>query len=250
MVSRGGRTLGPMIAMDDQARPARVATFNVHHAAPPHRWATRRRLRRAVQRLGADLVALQEVDRFVVRSAFADQAAVAARATGMHAVFARTRWLAGGQYGIGLLSRSVPTAVEIVRLPRHGREQRAAILASVELGGERVSVAATHLQNDPDVAPRQLEVVLDRLLRRPAPRLLMGDLNVGPSAIGDRLATAGLRSGAAVATFPVWHPRAAIDWIAVDGRTLEGVAAADVWLSDHFPLVATFPGGRTVTMGE
>lgn len=194
-----------------------------------------------MQRLGADLVALQEVDRFVVRSGFADQPAVAARATGMHAVFARTRWWGpGGQYGIALLSRSAPTAVEIVRLPRHGREPRAAILASVELGGARVSVAATHLQNDPDIAPRQLEVVLERLRRRPGPRLLLGDLNVGPSAIADRLARDGFVAGPVVRTFPVWGPRLAIDWIAADGRTLEDVAAPDIWLSDHFPLVASF----------
>lgn len=241
VASCDGRTLGTMTRTSGHARVPRVATFNLHHAAPPHRWATRRGLRQAVQRLGADLVALQEVDRFVVRSGFADQAAVAARASGMHSVFARTRWLAGGHYGIGLLSRSVPAAVEVVWLPRHGREQRAAIVASVELGGERVSVAATHLQNDPDIAPRQLEVVLDRLLRRPGPRLLMGDLNVGPAAIGARLASDGLRPGASVATFPVWRPRSAIDWIAADGRRLEGVEAADIWLSDHFPLVATLP---------
>lgn len=224
-----------------RARPVRVATFNLHHAAPPHRWARRRALAEAVRRVGADLVALQEVDRRVLRSGFADQASVAARAAGLHPTFVRTRRLGpGSAYGIAVLSAARPTAVETVWLPRHGGEQRAAVLLSTELGGERVSVAATHLQNDPDIAPRQLEVVLDRLLRRPGPRLLLGDLNVGPAAISATLSAAGFSWPAAPPTFPVWNPRSRIDWIAAEGRTLDDAVVPDVWLSDHFPLVATW----------
>lgn len=220
----------------------RVATFNLHHGAPPHRWARRRRLAQALQQVGADLIALQEVDRFVARGGFADQVAVAARATGLHPTFVRTRWIGpGGQYGIAVLTRAVPLAVETVWLPRHGGEQRAAVLLSTELGGERVSVAATHLQNDPDVAPLQLRVVLQRLMRRPGPRLLLGDLNVGPGAIGEDLSTAGFSWPPAPPTFPVWKPRSRIDWIAADGRRLEDAVVRDVWLSDHFPLAATWP---------
>ena len=228
--------------MQDPAspRPLRVGTFNLHHGAPPGRWFDRAGLRDSVRRLGVDVLALQEVDRRVSRSRFADEAALVARATGLHATFASARRLeAFGQYGIALLARTPPTAVEVVRLPAFGSEQRLAIVASVDVGGRSVSVASVHLHNRRWIAARQLPVVLDRLMRRPGPHLLMGDLNAGPEVLGSSIAAAGLARVEAPPTFPTRAATEHIDWIAVSGLTVERVEVPGIWASDHFPLVAT-----------
>lgn len=195
---------------------------------------------RSVVRARADVMALQEVDRFCVRSAFSDQPRAVAAATGLHATFVRTRrLLATGQYGIALLTPTAPTAVEVLELPNFGGERRVALLASVELRGRAVTVAATHLQNRPDVAVRQLEVVLDRLTARPGPRVLLGDLNVGRGRVGQRIEEAGLVPARGGPTFPTHAPTETIDWIAADGLELGPPEVLDVWLSDHFPMAVT-----------
>ncbi|MFN8051508.1 MAG: endonuclease/exonuclease/phosphatase family protein [Acidimicrobiales bacterium] len=212
----------------------------MHHGAPPGRWFDRRGLRRAGERLGADLLALQEVDRRVVRSAFCDQTKLVASATGLHPVFVPARRLgAVGNYGIALLSRTPARAVEVVRLPPFGSERRVAILASVELDGRPVTVAATHLQNRPSVAVQQLDVVLERLMARPGPHLLLGDLNAGRRLVGPSIEAAGLEALVAPPTFPTRRPVEHIDWIAASGLQLGPPEVPDIWLSDHFPLVTT-----------
>ena len=89
----------------------RVATYNLRHGAPARRPAANRAMARSVASLGADVVALQEVDRRVVRSWFADQAGLAARRSGTVAHFAAARPFGpGGRYGnagaSGLTKRS------------------------------------------------------------------------------------------------------------------------------------------------
>lgn len=221
-------------------RPVRIATFNLHHAAPPGRTFTARGLKAAVQQLDVDLLALQEVDCRVSRSQFSDQAAIVARATGLHPVFVAARPLGPlGRYGIALCSAEPARAVEVVRLPSFGMEQRVAIIASVRLGGVAVSVAAMHLQNRKRVAAAQIDVVLDRLMARPGPHIVMGDLNAGPELLGRSMAGHGLVRVESPPTFPTRAATDSIDWIALKGLSVRDADVPDVWLSDHFPLVAT-----------
>lgn len=218
----------------------RVGTFNLHHGAPPDRWFDRSGLRESSRRLGVELLALQEVDRRVARSHFSDGAKIVAEATGLHPTFAGARRLqVTGQYGIALLAPEPPTAVEIVRLPAFGSEQRLAIIASVELGGRRVSVASVHLHNRRWIAARQLPVVLSRLMARPGPHLLLGDLNAGPEVLGPQVAAAGLDHVQAPPTFPTRGATDHIDWIAFGGMTAVGAEVPSIWASDHFPLITT-----------
>ena len=222
--------------------PVRIATFNLHHGAPPNRSFSPVKLRRSVARLGVDLLALQEVDRHVERSWWSDQARIAGRSAGLHATFVSARRLGVfGQYGIALLTRTRPTALEVVRLPTLGAEPRVAVIASVDLGGRRVSVAATHLHNRKRVASVQLGVVLERLSGRPGPHLLLGDLNAGPDVLGPSLEAAGFEAALGAPTFPTRGATDHIDWIVARGLELGPPEVPSIWASDHFPLVTTVP---------
>jgi endonuclease/exonuclease/phosphatase family metal-dependent hydrolase len=217
----------------------RVATYNLHHGAPPGRRLDVSGLKRSVSQLGAQILALQEVDRRVVRTRFVDLARISARAAGLHPTFAKARSLGPlGEYGIALLTPEPPTAVEFFRLPDGGREPRVAIIAAVKVDGVVITVAATHLQNHTATAARQLEVLCRRLSVRPGPTLLMGDLNLTERRVLPVFERFGLVAAESGPTFPTRNPTERIDWIAGRGILLESANVRSVWSSDHFPLTS------------
>jgi endonuclease/exonuclease/phosphatase family metal-dependent hydrolase len=217
----------------------RVATFNVKHGENGSGRVDLRRLAAACAGLGADVLAIQEVDRFARRTHFADEMRVIARATGLQAVFgeaARKKWRS---YGNVLLARGPITDVEVVKLPRpSGGEPRVAIVARVEVGGVGLSVGATHLSFRKNEGAPQLAVLLTALAERDGPRLLMGDLNIGPDLVVPAVTAAGYTVAPTEATFPASAPRTRIDFVAVSGLEIVSASTPIVGTSDHLPIVA------------
>jgi endonuclease/exonuclease/phosphatase family metal-dependent hydrolase len=146
--------------------------------------------------IDADLVALQEIDREQERSGGVDQARALGELLGMRWSFcpallgpaAGQRWRradpgqdpGGPAYGIALLSRLEPEWVAPVALPHpEGRgEPRVALIARLGLGTGPLAVGATHLSFLPRSGVGQLRWLQRRLEDEPAPRLLLGDLNL------------------------------------------------------------------------
>ena len=149
----------------------------------------------------------------------------------------RLGWL--GRYGNALLARGAIGDVEAARLPS-AFEPRGALLASVWVGGQVLSVAATHLSVDREERDDQLDAVLALLGGRPLPRLLLGDLNGPVEDVGDRCARAGLRLAVAGPTFPAESPTKQIDHIAYAGLDLVAAEVVDTGMSDHRAVVAEF----------
>lgn len=217
----------------------RVATFNVKHGENGAGRVDLRRLSSACAGLSADILAIQEVDRFARRTHFRDEMRIIARATGLQATFgeaARKKWRS---YGNVLLARGPITDVEVVKLPRpSGGEPRVAIVARVDVGGIGLSVGATHLSFRKGEGAAQLAVLLDALADRDGPRLLMGDLNIGPDLVVPAVTAAGYTVAPTEATFPASAPRTRIDFVAVSGLEIVGASTPTVGTSDHLPIVA------------
>jgi endonuclease/exonuclease/phosphatase family metal-dependent hydrolase len=156
----------------------------------------------ALRALDADVVALQEVDRDQQESGAGDQARVLAEALGMDWRYAPTLLGAvgpgsgggrpaatpagpgadldaGPAYGIALLSRRPFRRSVTLPLPQgRGSEPRVALLTEVPTGAGPVTVAGTHLANSFPANARQLRFLQRELSGWPAPRLLLGDLNL------------------------------------------------------------------------
>jgi endonuclease/exonuclease/phosphatase family metal-dependent hydrolase len=223
----------------------RIVTFNIKHGRTGPGRVDLPGLARTCTAFGADVLALQEVDRRARRSGFSDQVALIARATGLSATFGEAaRRGPFRRYGNALFGRGTFTDVEVVPLPRpEGGEPRVAILASLEVDGalppgRQLSVAATHLSFRKGEGPVQLAALLEALGRRPLPRVLLGDLNLGPEVVEPAVAAAGYELAPTPPTFPAEHPRLRIDYVAVAGLTVTTAAVPEVDVSDHRPVIA------------
>jgi endonuclease/exonuclease/phosphatase family metal-dependent hydrolase len=220
----------------------RVATFNARHGARPHHLTSNRALVETCRALDADVLALQELDRYVIRSWFRNQPELLARFLWRRAATAPAKWTPiGGQQCNALLTRGDLHDVEVVALPRRpGDERRVALLARVQLPGVELSVACTHLQHRvPDAAVEQLHAVLELLSARPGPHLLAGDLNLDPAHVEPLLAQFGFAAGDGGPTSPAANPRRRIDWLACDaGLRVSATRVHAPLVSDHCPVVA------------
>ncbi|MGH9183498.1 MAG: endonuclease/exonuclease/phosphatase family protein [Acidimicrobiales bacterium] len=217
----------------------RLVTFNIQHGRGPWGRVDVVELGRECARLAPDVLGLQEVDAGMARSHRADLAAEAGRAAGMAVAFGPAcSFPDGGRYGNALLVRGSLEDVEVTGLPRRSRgEARAAVVAVAVVGGHRMSVAVCHLGVDPREATEQLAAVLDLLAARPAPRALLGDLNLAPCRVAPLVGEAGLGLAGGPPTFPSLFPVRRIDHVAGAGLTFTATAAPRSSVSDHRPLV-------------
>ncbi len=226
-------------------RCLRVASFNILHGvrADGSGRVDADALVRAARGLDADVLALQEVDVGVPRSGRVDQATFVADALGMEVVFGKAARVGGiGKYGNALLARGPITDVDVLTLPRTERrhEPRSAIAATVTLEGMGVTVVATHLSIHRPEVHTQLVAVLDLAAGRIGPRLVIGDLNLGPDEVAPAASVHGLAlADPSAPTYPRQQPRARIDHVLVENDAFE-VASVEVVAtesSDHCALV-------------
>jgi len=185
---------------------------------------------------GADILALQEVDRATGRVGGADLLQVVADATGLHPIDGRARDYDGGTYGNALLVAGEPTAVEVIGLPRVRRRGEPRSLLRCRFAG--LTVATCHLDHRSD-ASIQLGAVL-AALPAAGPAVLMGDMNLEPAAIDAILAVAGpgWSQVDVPLAFPARAPRRAIDHVLVRELRVAGVGppAPRPAVSDHRPV--------------
>jgi endonuclease/exonuclease/phosphatase family metal-dependent hydrolase len=257
----------------------RLATFNVMHGRSlTDGLVDPQRLRQAVGDLDVDVLGLQEVDRDQPRSGGADLAAVAAAALGERVAHRFAPAVIGTpgerfravtladpgdgepHYGIALATRWPVLRWQVDYLPaapirapvyvpgRRGAvlliddEPRVLLTAVLDAPGGPLTVATTHLSFVPGWNVHQLRRAVRVLRTLPAPRLLLGDLNLPGRLAG---LVSGWRLLARAATYPSPAPKLQFDHVLLDPRgggaigPVRSVDTPAVGLSDHRPLVVT-----------
>jgi endonuclease/exonuclease/phosphatase family metal-dependent hydrolase len=259
----------------------RVGTFNLLHGLSlADGRADARTLTNAVRTLEADVLGLQEVDRGQPRSGLVDQTALVAEALGakewrfvpaLHGTPGPERaWTAaadgdgdegdGPSYGIGLVSRLpvrswhvrrfppaplgapllVPGSRGLVHVPD---EPRCALAAVLDGPAGPFTVVTAHLSFVPGWNLGQLRRVTRWATGLPAPRLLVGDLNV-PGRVPARVT--GWTRLARVPTYPSYRPRVQFDHAlghGLDGTRVEAMSSHAVGVSDHCALTVDLAMG-------
>jgi len=236
----------------------RVLVYNIHAGKDAAGADNLERVAALVRESGADVVLLQEVDRFTTRSGRTDQIAELARLTGHYAAFGKTLDYQGGEYGIALLSRWPIAADSLVRLPVRPAQERAggsyeprgALHATVARPSGAVHVVNTHLDASGDDRYRRQEIatVLDlagRLREGGGLVVFGGDLNALPeSAVLDSVRAAGWRDAWAGCgagdgfTYPAHAPVRRIDYLILPaGLRCDSAAVLETDASDHRPVL-------------
>jgi endonuclease/exonuclease/phosphatase family metal-dependent hydrolase len=178
----------PAPGPDQPPIPVRLLTFNTHHGVGEDARHDLPRLAKVLHGLEADVICLQEVDRyFGDRSEDVDQALLLSRALDMQLAWGpsideprpdrRPR-----QYGNALLSRLPILISDVHPLPGTG-EPRSALRTMIELDGGTLWVTNTHLSTgDPGQRGRQVAALADLHSDAMEAGVLVGDFNARPDA--------------------------------------------------------------------
>jgi endonuclease/exonuclease/phosphatase family metal-dependent hydrolase len=169
-----------------QSNKLTILTYNIHHGAGTDGKYDLGRVAEVIKTSGADLVALQEVDKDTKRTK-TDQPAELERLTGLHAVFGKAMNHDGGEYGDLILSRFPVTSKEVHALPyKEGgkREPRCLVIAHVQTPAGEVVFASTHLDHTGAENDRldQVKEIVAKLKDEKLPTIIGGDFNCPPKS--------------------------------------------------------------------
>lgn len=270
-----------------QAQPERhrrerglaVATYNIHHGSgnedcttppaepgqPPNADCNLNlgRIAHVIRSLDANIVGLQEVDRFWARSGDVDQPRALAHMLRMHSCYgANLDHPADGhanvphQYGTAILSVWPIQGCQNTLLPRTdpANEQRGLLEARINVGHVPLHFYGTHLQhNSLDDRIVQVETIADRVAMAEQPVVVVGDLNAVPTEpslppllalLTDVWVAAGEGDGFTIPARPDAPPDRRIDYVLVSpDLTVRSASVAvnnvTAMASDHYPVAAT-----------
>jgi endonuclease/exonuclease/phosphatase family metal-dependent hydrolase len=217
----------------------RVVSANLQHGVPDPVGRARLALAEGPLRdLAADVYGLQELDHRRVRTRFADQGQQLARALAGDLVWSLAKRMELGGQANALVVRGEVVEREVVALPGGG-ERRVLVLAVVVVDGERWTVGTTHLSLGTATARAQLDVCLESLTSRPAPWVLVGDLNLQPPDV----APIATEHGFDLVHGPPTHsarrtPDRRLDHVLTKGCRVSGSGVQKLPVSDHLAVWA------------
>ena len=241
-------TLGPLqvrlfrvTASDDLT----VASYNIHKGVGTDRQRNPRRIAAVIAEIGADILALQEVDmRFGNREGLLDLEALR-RDLGLIAVPVDSVRDAHGFHGNLLLVRNA-LVQQVHHLILPGLEPRGALINDLQIAGQPLRVVSTHLGLLAGSRRQQARAILDKLSTLDArPVLLMGDLNEWRHDAHSPLKAlnAHFTKPPKLRSFPARYPLFALDRMMTNAQAeLHGLDVHDTALarraSDHLPIKA------------
>lgn len=218
------------------------ASYNIHKAVGLDRKRDPERILSVMRELGADIIALQEVDRrFGSRESVLPRQSVEEH--GWHIAPLRSRPASIGWHGNAILVRDgiEIAGAEPVDLPR--LEPRGAVCAHLRIDGRPLHVVGMHLDLSGLRRLHQIEAVRAHLHDR-EPAVLLGDFNEwSPRSRCFRAFGDGWTVLAPGRSFPSNRPLAQLDrivhspgWSCDDARVHHSALAAIA--SDHLPVTA------------
>lgn len=230
----------------------RVLSYNIHHGEGIDGKIDLERIAALIKENKADIVALQEVDRGVERTARRDFPKELAKLTGMNVYFDRNIIYQGGDYGNAVLTKFPIQQKKNThyKMLRDG-EQRGVLQLVLDVHGKDLLFMDTHIDYRPDDAERVINA--DELKQIVAeagkmPVILCGDFNDSPNSrthekikhfISDTWELIGEGNGF---TIPAEKPDNRIDYIWISKATIEPlkIEVLKSIASDHLPVLGEF----------
>lgn len=223
-----------------------VMTFNMHHGEGMDGKVDIIRIAKLLEREKVDIIALQEVDRYRLRSGFVDQARELSEMLGMHMVYSPSLTYKVGQYGMAILSR-YPIADSSWTLLPGNLETRSLLMTTVLIGSEPVHIATTHLGLSEEDRRLQLTRVSELVADKQGPLVVLGDFNMEEDAFQVQMSKIPLidvpLSKNSQGTFTGGQR---IDYVFSNVDNTGSAWTVPTIFSDHFPVIARFRVGSAV----
>ena len=240
----------------DQSKKAlKVMSYNIHIATPgsisDFNITDLQAIADVINRENPDIVVLQEVDKYTVRSGKdSDQAKDLSELTGMHYHFASASFKSDGEQGQAVLSKFPIKDAASYRLPapkESDGETRSVAITVVEVEGVDIAVMTVHLdhRSDTDRAYQITQMLQHTKEFDKYPIIFGGDFNMKPNNENFNLIKEHFRMlvDNHPLTFPQINPRVTLDYFllnekAIELFSVEGYYTVDEkYASDHLPLV-------------
>jgi len=157
--------------------PLKVMTYNIHHCKGMGGEISIERIADVIRRSGADIVGLQEVDRYFFRSNFQHQVKQIASKLGYNFAFGANLGIAPFGFGNAVVSRYPIISDRNIALP--GKlEPRGALKATVRLKtGFDLAFITTHLGLSTSDREQQVNAIIDSLKGMYKGVIIAGDFN-------------------------------------------------------------------------
>lgn len=236
----------------------RVMTFNIAHGRGTDGVIDLKRIARIIREAQADIVALQEVDRWTQRTKGLDIIIELADLTGMTYAFGKTIEYDGGDYGNGVLTR-FPILEERNTLYAYETEgeRRGAMLLVLDIRGQETLFMNTHLdhrEEDTDRLSASEELIGQLKPYDALPAIICGDFNDESSSptvtwLGEHLHDSWARAGSGSGfTYPSASPIKRIDYVFSSKQSAErstwwkpvSASVIHTGASDHLPVLVEF----------
>lgn len=219
----------------------KIMSYNIHRGVNKNGRLDLDGIAEAVKGSGAEIIALQEVERFSFRTGFRDQIKYLADKLSMQYVFGKSINILNGQYGNGLLSIYPIEEYEVIRLYSEG-EQRTLLKAVLNVDGNLLRVYNTHLGLRQDERDRQLAEIM-KLAAEEENLIITGDFNTEADKLGEIAGkltdSGGTGPDGERATFEADGLSGRIDYIFVSRNfEIKGYEVLDTEASDHYPVVS------------
>lgn len=227
-------------------------TYNIHHGEGIDGRIDLERIAAVIKKEKADIIALQEVDRGVLRSGKRDIPAELGKLTGMSVFFENNITYQGGEYGNAILTRlPVLSSTNTHYRMLEPKEQRGVLQLVLWLDGKSLLFLDTHLDYRDTGEPERLlhvETMKDLVKKHGnIPAIICGDFNATPDTgtyremkktFRDSWELSGEGKGLTIHSD---KPLTRIDYIWIS----EQVQSLKTWVpstlaSDHLPVVGEF----------
>lgn len=167
---------GTTLSREVQETSIKLMSFNMHRGIGRNGKLNLGNTAVVINESNADIIALQEVERFSIRTGFKDQIKHLSEELGMNYAFGKSINLLNGEYGNGLLSRYPIIEYMTYDLPSYS-EQRTLLRTLVDVEGNQMAVYNTHLGLKQAERMEQLEYILQLISEERFDYVLMGDMN-------------------------------------------------------------------------
>jgi endonuclease/exonuclease/phosphatase family metal-dependent hydrolase len=231
----------PPVGLDKstERKPLKIMSYNVRNCKGLDNIVDYKRVSDIINRVNADIVALQELDSATERSHKIVVLQELAKQTKMIPTFRASISYQGGKYGIGILTKEKPLKTEEIPLP--GKEEKRSLLV-VELA--HFVICCTHWSLTREDRIASVELINKIAGKYSKPVFLTGDLNAEPGSaeIKNLEQDWQIMNDSKQPTIPANDPKKCIDFILAkkdlkyEFKRIKSVVENEPVASDHLPV--------------